>query len=1000
MTDSLIIGDSVELMKDDAISTIPACAGALFQLQPGYDLSAPQATSAQVASLVLDGERPIGRRSSNRVISLPIKITAPGLAGAAGRAVLAAAREVLARMADQDTFHLVWTRDQGLPLVLDCFRATATTPTYDPLMDQQLVSLVVIDATASPFGRSDVPTEVDFPDTLPGRTPPPAAVSVDDFSVVTGNPGWTASPLGPGGQSAYWTAGGAARGSSTYTRTGLSKDLTGLAGLAVWAGFGTAAYFPVFGLRRGGPVQFAFTITDNAGHSATRHVTRNIYLSNSAVGPVWSRVRLPLPFTAAIDYAHITAYSITVSNEQPGSLAYTDAYLSGFAAVPTPVANAVAPTAGKVYDLAGIKGSARSAMSLQLMQPAGTLQQVTKLSTTVGPFAMLVPADCTVIQAAGSLGPGGKGSRSTSSGGYAGAPGGEGSWEFGIPVTPGDLITGTIVRGGQSNSGAAGNTVLTIGALTITGHGALNRADGVTGVLAGTSTATYTPAQKMTGDASTFDTSIANWTGVTNCSVARTTVNPRSGPGALQVTSTAGGDMVAGSCLTANILTQGIGTWGLSTVPLQGFARAVSTGRSFQLGAEFYDVAGASLGQLFSSSTSDVTTAYTAAGGPPSLTAPAGARWLRYLVKVLATGGAAEVHKFDDLTIQTGQSWPGGSGAAISGSTAGGGGGVGGNTGPGSNGAAPAGGAAGSGSPTSGKGGTGRTNTSFGQGAKGGTPGGGGAGAQAGLLAQILDGGFGGDGGLSLTFRQRPSMQTLVIHRPGFDAPDEYSPFVPVPPSDVPDGTTEYLMPQLVPGSNARFGSVGKPSTFRVFAVSAAWNNPSAQRVITVTVNHYEQNGGSVYATTVTRTVTPSTDLDSPLVDMGTVTLPDHSMPDDNTNAYFTATITDNNTADDFQDILFIDTMGSTVIIESPTAYSAFWIDEPTADQEVGNVMASQFDRSDAVSVLAYADVSGPPLHVDPLGNQSLLVYCADPGMAAPAVKMTYWDHWLLDRLP
>src|SRR6201999_558298 len=104
------------------------------------------------------------------------------------------------------------------------------------------------------------------------------------------------------------------------------------AGLTVVAGFGTAAYFPVFGLRRGGPVRFTFTITDNAARSASRHVTRDIFLSNNSFGPVWSKVRLPVTFSPTIDYAHITGYSISVSNEAPGSLAYTDVYLDSFTA--------------------------------------------------------------------------------------------------------------------------------------------------------------------------------------------------------------------------------------------------------------------------------------------------------------------------------------------------------------------------------------------------------------------------------------------------------------------------------------------------------------------------------------------------------------------------------------------------------------------------------------------------------------------------------------------
>ena len=63
----------------------------------------------------------------------------------------------------------------------------------------------------------------------------------------------------------------------------------------------------------------------------------------------------------------------------------------------------------------------------------------------------------------------------------------------------------------------------------------------------------------------------------------------------------------------------------------------------------------------------------------------------------------------------------------------------------------------------------------------------------------------------------------------------------------------------------------------------------------------------------------------------------------------------------------------------------------------LGNVLGSKFDRTDAVSVLAYATVSGPPLTVDPAGNQALLVYSAD-GLA-PSAELTFFPSWMIDRL-
>ncbi len=370
---------------------------------------------------------------------------------------------------------------------------------------------------------------------------------------------------------------------------------------------------------------------------------------------------------------------------------------------------------------------------------------------------------------------------------------------------------------------------------------------------------------------------------------------------------------------------------------------------------------------------------------------------LRYLVKVLATGAAAEQHRFDDMSVVTGANHDGGAGGA--GASPGGGGG-GGSGGPLSNGSAGqigssggAGGNAGTGGITTGKGGHGGTDAPLTAGQPGKNPGGGGGGGEF-----FLKGGFGGDSRVSLTYYQTPAFKSAVVHRPGFDAPDTFCPLVPLNGNDVPDGTTEYQVPQLIAGTAARFGNPDKPFTVSVYAVSAGWHTPTNARTVTVTVNQYEQAGSVNYPVSIVRSVTPN-NLASPLCLLGEVTLPSTAMPDDNTAAYFTLAITSADTADRFQDILLLDTLGSTVIVEAPNAYTSMWIDEPPPTVDLGNIMASQFDRTDAVSVLAYATVSGPPLHVSPFGNQSLLCYVADAAMTSPSVELVHFPRWLIERL-
>src|SRR5258708_20699032 len=84
-----------------------------------------------MVSLLLDGSRPFGYQAANRTITLPIEISVPGDTGTpAGFSTLTAAREVLLREVNQQTWTLRWTRDPGtgtaLPLLFDCFRAHAT----------------------------------------------------------------------------------------------------------------------------------------------------------------------------------------------------------------------------------------------------------------------------------------------------------------------------------------------------------------------------------------------------------------------------------------------------------------------------------------------------------------------------------------------------------------------------------------------------------------------------------------------------------------------------------------------------------------------------------------------------------------------------------------------------------------------------------------------------------------------------------------------------------
>src|SRR5258708_9431876 len=82
-----------------------------------------------------------------------------------------------------------------------------------------------------------------------------------------------------------------------------------------------------------------------------------------------------------------------------------------------------------------------------------------------------------------------------------------------------------------------------------------------------------------------------------------------------------------------------------------------------------------------------------------------------------------------------------------------------------------------------------------------------------------------------------------------------------------------------------------------------------------------------------------------PLVVLGELTLPTQDLPQDNKNANFVVSISDPNTNDRFLDVLFLDTLGSTVLIQSPTAYAQMGADAPPVDRDLGLIWGSLYDR-------------------------------------------------------
>jgi hypothetical protein len=285
--------------------------------------------------------------------------------------------------------------------------------------------------------------------------------------------------------------------------------------------------------------------------------------------------------------------------------------------------------------------------------------------------------------------------------------------------------------------------------------------------------------------------------------------------------------------------------------------------------------------------------------------------------------------------------------------------------------------------------------TGNGNGLIGSIPGGGGSAGSCATSGVGL-GGLGGNGMIRVT-HQPPliAFNDFLLHRPGQFAPADLVPLVPIPVSDPPDNR-EYLVPQTIIGRNAKFGG-----TYSVMLCAAMWDTPGSSRRISVTINQYEYAGGPAVSVQATRTLTPATDIVNGYIDMGPVTLPIKQVDDSNTLGYYTVSIHDTNQNDAFQDLIFLDTQGQTVLVNiapgtaGDSQYSNYYYDEPGLATDIGKLLGSSHERDRAISVLDMGMVTGGPLYVMP-GDNLLLVYSSK---GAPNLSITYSPHWYSDRI-
>ncbi len=487
--DSFVIADIIEALGDEhgVPSNLPECTGAVFVMDQGWDLGAPVPVSDITAQTSLDGERPYGRRASNRTLILPISIFAPD------RRTLAAARETLLKAIDEEEWLFKWTRDDspdldgsglGQAAVFTCFRGLASKPEYSVTDEQQQVCSIELQIPALPYARSEVAEILAFETNVTAAsfttaTPPdPLLLDVYD-TIAAGNPGWVASPgkFGGGPAALFERLHGAV---PTYIRVFESaKDLSPYTAINAHVGLSTPAS-NVYVREAGTNFSVAITLFDSSG----MHMT--LGGSYGSVGPTPMRkgktsrktrrgehgspVYKKHPVTIGLvpplfDITAVTGYTLAFTDNPRGTVEHSDVYIGELWAMPPTSAsrNASVPvpagSRGVVYDLNGILGSAQAPVSLTCQQytSSGMFSTSSEFSSS---DVWKAPAGTTsaVVE---SVGRGGRGAGTIGGGTIGGGGGGGGQYrqDPSMPVTPGTVYDIEVdVAGNVSFTGDGGRT--------------------------------------------------------------------------------------------------------------------------------------------------------------------------------------------------------------------------------------------------------------------------------------------------------------------------------------------------------------------------------------------------------------------------------------------------------------------------------------------------------------------------------------------------------------
>lgn len=1019
-----MIAGQIELLgaEGGVPSQIPICNGAIFTLAPSYDLGSPQPVVDLLAAGLLDGERPIGRRSSNRTITLPVKIVA------LDRDTLASAREVLLALVDEDTWQLTWTRDGGDPLIFDCFRAAPAAPANDLFAEQELVSYVTVAFPALPYGRNDIAEQIVFPAPSQIWDQPVGSVTIDafgtaanflvgdqdsfDVGIAQWEPGLTspnctvarsttqsrsapASLLQTAVAAANMTAhhcpiGNPQSGATMYAlrvRPGQTVNVSGWA-RAVTTGRSVSLgceWYDDTGVAVGGP-SLGSTVTDT-----TTGFTQATATLTVPAGVSWGIVALRVTGPAAGEGHYWDDISIDTGPVMSGI--DNDQWSSVTA---TPITGQTsAKWARTPQDYPAYYRVLPAALDLTGRPKVTVWVGLATSHTQYGNWHKgTIHVKFTLYDASGN-------SISFSSRFYARASGIESAphWQrigahiqqlsYGfdyVHVTAYQVEVwnrwdSSVTHPGATSQGQPilqascylSNLLATASATGAAGtRGLFAEMPGVTGAARAPLAIQAQPGPSAYSSVVEFTTAGSNpWTapvGVTKVDKAETWA--AGGGGAGRGTGGSGSAVGGGG--------GGAGEYAAA------YAVPVTAGNSYPATVG----AGGAGGSAGNPGKAGGDSFWSGASGPQVRANGGRGGWAG------VTWGGSRGGTGSTNPVR----FPGGNGhqsnAALD--NFGGGGGSSGGTGSaGRNGDAGdrQGASAVTGGGPGGDGGFWDGARHDGQPPPTG-PGGGGGGGNQGSGAV---GAAGANGKVRLTYGASGilPLSSLLIHAPSRTEPPAYQALCPVGGgADTPNGTTEYIVPPPT-GTNL---SARYDGTYTCYLIASTWNSPASSRLLTVQIRQYPYSGGTAATVTLTRVVTPSTDINNGYVDMGAVTLPVNALPPGNTSAEFRVTVQSGNTADRFLDVLILSVAGSTLLVNVPgsSIVQNIWLDPPDSNHALGLVAGSNADRDQAFSLTPYVErSSGGPLSVEPGTTNRLLVYAAQ---GCPGLTATYMPSWWIDR--